>query len=80
MDRKKIKYIALAALVILMIVFLIQNAEIVEVQLIFWPIVIPKSLLILISAGIGALGTFIFMMLKKDKKADFAANTEHIAE
>ncbi|GAB5522834.1 MAG: hypothetical protein Roseis2KO_07060 [Roseivirga sp.] len=67
MNKKKIKYTALVLLAIVIIIFLVQNAELVKVQLLFWPIEIPRSLLILVSMGIGALGTFIFMMLKKDK-------------
>lgn len=69
MNKKKLKYAALVLLAIAIIVFLIQNADVVEVHLLFWPIQIPRSLLILVSMGIGALSTFIFMMLKKDKAA-----------
>lgn len=67
MNKKKLKYAALVLLAIVIIIFLIQNADVVEVHLLFWPIQIPRSLLILVSVGIGALSTFIFMMLKKDK-------------
>jgi len=67
MNKKKLKYAALVLLAILIIIFLIQNANVVEVHLLFWPIQIPRSLLILMSVGIGALSTFIFMMLKRDK-------------
>ncbi len=78
MNKKKLKYIALALLAVILIAFLIQNSALVEVKLLFWPIHIPRSLLILISVGIGALGNFIFMMLKKDKQQVTAPKVEKV--
>lgn len=70
MDTKsKIRITIFVVLAILVIIFLIQNAEVVEVQLYFWPISIPRSLLIIMSIGVGALANYIFLMRNIDRSS-----------
>jgi len=64
----KIKLIFIIALVILLVVFSVQNAEIVPVKFLFWQLEISRALLILISAGIGALTFSIISFSSSFKK------------
>lgn len=67
-SKNKVRMAIIITIAVLVIVFLVQNAALVEVRLYFWPISIPRSLLIITSMGVGALATYIFMMRKKDQR------------
>lgn len=58
----KIKLIAGFLLAIVLVIFAIQNAEIVTVEFLFWHLDISSALLILLSVGMGALAYFLLSL------------------
>ena len=67
----KIKIIIVISLLLLLVIFALQNTEIVEVKLWFWLVKTSKALLILLSITIGVIIGMIlsrcnFKMLTKD--------------
>jgi len=67
----KIKTIIIIVLAILLIIFALQNTEVVNVRLWFWIIKIPRALLIFCCL---AAGVIIGLMVPSSKKDD--SNTE----
>ena len=65
----KLKLIIGFLLATLLVVFAIQNAEIVSVKFLIWHVDISRALLILISVGAGALAYSLltFSIKSKDK-------------
>jgi len=57
------------ALIVLVLIFAVQNAAVVDVRLLFWDVAIPRWLLILLMLFIGVvIGWFlrsVFRILKK---------------
>lgn len=57
------------ALIILVMIFAVQNAAVVDIKLLFWDVEIPRSLLIFMMLFIGiVIGWFlrsVFRILKK---------------
>ena len=51
----KFKIITVIVLLILLVVFALQNAEIVQIKLLFWTVAIPEVLLILVSVSLGII-------------------------
>lgn len=51
----KTRLIATVVLILVVVIFLIQNAAVVEIRLLFWEIAIPRSLLIVVMLLIGIL-------------------------
>lgn len=51
----KARLIATAILILIVVIFLIQNAAVVEIRMLFWEIAIPRSLLIVVMLLIGIL-------------------------
>lgn len=51
----KARLIATAILILIVVIFLIQNAAVVEIRLLFWEIAVPRSLLIVAMLVIGIL-------------------------
>lgn len=49
------KSVATAVLIVLVMIFAVQNAAIVEIQLLFWEVSFPRSLLIFMMLMIGIL-------------------------
>jgi putative membrane protein len=66
----KFKIIIFIILLILLVVFALQNAEIVQIKLWFWSFETPGVLLILVSVSAGVIIGMIFSHLgsKKSKK------------
>lgn len=63
------KLIVTTALIILVMIFAVQNAAVVDIRLLFWDVAIPRSLLIFMMLFIGiVIGWFsrsVFRLLKK---------------
>jgi len=56
----KTKTIALLVLLVLLVIFLIQNTGVVRLQLLLWPLSMSRALLVLFALGVGvALGWFL---------------------
>ncbi len=67
--KPRIIIILLSAL--LVVIFSLQNAEIVQIKLLFWEMTFPRVLLILISVSIGIIiGMFISGHKKHKDKED----------
>lgn len=49
------KSLVTAALIVLVMIFAVQNAAIVEIRLLFWEVAFPRSLLIFMMLLIGIL-------------------------
>jgi uncharacterized integral membrane protein len=61
----KARLIATLILVLVVVMFLIQNAAVVEIRMLFWQIAMPRSLLIFIMLVIGiVIGWFARAMYK----------------
>ena len=69
MNKMTIKLVITTALIILVMIFAVQNAAVVDIKLLFWDIEIPRSLLIFMMLFIGVvIGWFlrsVFRILKK---------------
>ena len=73
----KIKLIIGFLLATLLVVFAIQNAEVVSVKFMFWKLEVSRALLILLSMAIGAIFTIILSMsFPKKKKVVDKQNTK----
>jgi uncharacterized integral membrane protein len=63
------KLVITTALIILVMIFALQNAAVVDIKLLFWDVEIPRSLLIFMMLFIGiVIGWFlrsVFRILKK---------------
>jgi uncharacterized integral membrane protein len=60
MKKIRPRLILTAVLVLLVVVFAFQNAQVVEVKLLFWGLALPRSLLLLVVLIIGlAAGWFL---------------------
>lgn len=65
----KLKLLITVVLLTLVIVFMIQNAAVVEVRFLFWDAAIPRSILILMMLIIGiAVGWFVRAMYRLSRK------------
>ena len=69
MNKMTIKLIITTALILLVMIFAVQNAAVVDIKLLFWDVAIPRSLLIFMMLFIGiVIGWFlrsVFRILKK---------------
>ena len=69
MNKMTIKLVITTALIILVMIFAVQNAAVVGIRLLFWDVAIPRSLLIFMMLFIGiVVGWFlrsVFRILKK---------------
>lgn len=69
MNKMTFKLIIATALIILVMIFAVQNAAVVDIKLLFWDVEIPRSLLIFMMIFIGiVIGWFlrsVFRILKK---------------
>lgn len=63
----KAKTIIIIILTILIVVFALQNTEVVPVQLWFWKLQIPRALLIFCCLAVGVI---IGLMIPSSKKAE----------
>lgn len=68
MKKLNPRIIAILLLVFLLIVFSIQNAEIIPIKVFFWTISIPRVLLILFSLIVGILIGLWFPSKRKQTK------------
>ena len=59
------RMILILALLFLLIIFSIQNSEIIQLKVFFWNISIPRILLIMGSLIIGVVIGFLFPLKKK---------------
>ena len=60
MKKIRPRLILTAVLVLLVVVFAFQNAQVVEVRFLFWGLALPRSLLILVVLVVGlAAGWFL---------------------
>ena len=69
MNKMTFKLVITTALIVLVMIFAVQNAAVVDIKLLFWDIAFPRSLLIFMMLLIGAvIGWFLrsaFRILKK---------------
>jgi uncharacterized integral membrane protein len=69
MNAMKTKLFIASGLVLLVMIFAVQNAATVDIRLLFWDVAFPRSLLIFMMLLIGVvIGWFlrsVFRMLKK---------------
>lgn len=69
MNKMTFKLVITTALIILVMIFALQNAAVVDIKLLFWDVEIPRSLLIFMMLFIGiVIGWFlrsVFRILKK---------------
>ena len=69
MNKMTFKLIGTTALIILVMIFAVQNAAVVDIRLLFWDVAFPRSLLIFMMLLIGVvIGWFlrsVFRILKK---------------
>ncbi len=69
MNKMTFKLVITTALIILVMIFAVQNAAVVDIKLLFWDVEIPRSLLIFMMLFIGiVIGWFlrsVFRILKK---------------
>ena len=67
---KRIYSILILALVLLFVVFIIQNAETVDLTFLVWGLELSKALLMMLCAGVGFLiGLLVFSSTSKHKAA-----------
>jgi putative membrane protein len=67
----KRRLIVTLALLAFVLVFALQNAEIVDIQLLFWTITMPRSLLIFAMLAIGVIvGWFSRSLIKESEGTD----------
>jgi len=65
------KTIVTVALIILVMIFAVQNAAIVEIRLLFWEVAFPRSLLIFMMLLIGiVIGWFTRSMFQLPRHKD----------
>lgn len=65
------KTIIPVALIILVMIFVAQNAAVVEVRLLFWTLALPRSVLIFTTLLIGfVIGWFSRSMFRVDRNKD----------
>ncbi len=69
MNKMTFKLVITTALIILVMIFAVQNAAVVDIRLLFWDVAFPRSLLIFMMLFIGiVIGWFlrsVFRILKK---------------
>ena len=69
MNKMTFKLVITTALIVLVMIFAVQNAAVVDIKLLFWDVEIPRSLLIFMMIFIGiVIGWFlrsVFRILKK---------------
>lgn len=69
MNKMTFKLVITTALIILVMVFAVQNAAVVDIRLLFWDVALPRSLLMFMMLLIGVvIGWFlrsVFRILKK---------------
>ena len=69
MNKMTFKLVMTTALIVLVMIFAVQNAAVVDIRLLFWDVAFPRSLLIFMMLLIGAvIGWFLrsaFRILKK---------------
>lgn len=71
----KAKLIIIISAVILIVIFAVQNTEVVNIHLYFWNISLPSALLIFICIAIGTLLGFLASSFsKKDKAIPYEEN------
>lgn len=66
----KVKTIIIIALTILIVIFALQNTEVVEVRLWFWNLQIPRALLIFCCLAVGVIIGLMVPSSKKEEKTD----------
>lgn len=67
----RFKWITVGLLLLLAIIFALQNAEPVEIDLLFWSLIVSKSLLIVVLLLTGALLGWLFSFRgDKNRKPD----------
>ena len=66
----KPKIIIILLFALLIVIFSLQNAEIVQVKLLFWEMTFPRVLLILVSVSLGIIIGMFISGSKKFKNQD----------
>ncbi len=67
----KVKIISLMAILILVVIFTLQNTELVEIKFLLWQISLSRSLMLFLVFTLGMLTGFVLSMLKKDTYDDY---------
>ncbi|MFH1862519.1 MAG: LapA family protein [bacterium] len=66
---KNYKLIALAVLVVLMVILIIQNSQVISIRLFFWKISMSQIILLLLTAVAGFGGGFITAKITEEKSS-----------
>lgn len=66
----KIKLIAVCILILLAVIFIVQNAAVVDVRILFWVISISRVLLMFIILIIGILAGFLLNSYLRHHKSE----------
>jgi len=66
----KVKFVLLFLLAIFIVVFTLQNTQVVEIKFVFWDFHMSRVLLIFIMLGIGMLGGLLIGGLSRKKHVD----------
>lgn len=66
----KTKVIIIILLAVLLIVFVLQNTEIVNVNFVFWDLSIPRALLLFVCFAMGLIIGLIIPSSRKKKKTE----------
>lgn len=66
----KTKVVVIILLAILLIVFVLQNTEIVNVNFFFWDLSIPRALLVFVCFAVGLVFGLLIPSSRSKKEAD----------
>ena len=76
----KIKYISIIVVAVLFTVFVTQNLEVIELDVLFWTFNVRFAFALIFSFIIGVLMTYLWMKFKFSKKEKMAALNKKEAE
>ena len=76
----KIKYISIVVVAVLFTVFVTQNLEVIELDVLFWTFNVRFAFALIFSFLIGVLMTYLWMKFKFSKKEKMAALHKKEAE
>lgn len=76
----KIKYISIVVVAVLFTVFITQNLEVIELDVLFWTFQVRFVFALILCFLIGVLMTYIWMKFKFSKKEKMAALKKKEAE
>lgn len=67
---RKVKVAAFMVIIILVMIFTLQNTEQVEIRFLFWQLALSRSLLLFLVFALGLLSGFVLSVVKIDEGHD----------